>query len=428
MKIRCLLSAICYLLPATCSLLPAQTEIWTKITATPGAASLVVTVAPFEVAGQSTESTESAGQIHDILSWDLVNSLFFVVRTPDSGKTYRSAAANVDFSGWSSTGASVLIAGDVALLSLTIRVYDLLSKRLIATKEYPRSGNDRVLAHRIADEIIKLLTGEEGMALTRIAFARKQGEGRELYTIDQDGSGLTCLTRDGRLKYSPDWSPDGGRIAYSSYYGDRLVIFTYDTGTGVSTVLCDRSEMNDAPAWAPDGNYLAASLSTDEGSEIFLMDPAGRNILQITHNGGINTSPAWSPNSQQHAFVSDRGGSPQLYVINSDGTAQRRLTFEGSYNTTPAWSPRGDVIAYSRRDDTGNQICITDVNGETIKQLTFSGDNVEPCFSPDGLHIAFVSSRSGTYEIYVMNWDGTDQRRLTNLGGCSGPAWSPVLR
>ena len=375
----------------------AQTEIWTKITATPGAVNLGISLAPFGVSDPSL--SEASGLLQATIHQDLVNSLFFALHPPDSGKVFASDAANPDLTGWGSTGASILLAGDVSARTLTIRLYDLLSKRLVATKDYNRGLDDRQLGHRVADEIIKLLTGEEGIAQTRIVLARRQGEGRELYVIGQDGSGLKRLTGDGRLKYSPDWSPDGSRIAYSSYYNDRLLVFAYDVGTGVSTVLCDAASMNDAPAWSPDGGSLAASVSTDDGSELYVMDAAGNHLHRITYNGGVNTSPAWSPSGQQLAFVSDRDGSPQVYIVNRDGTAQRRLTYEGTYNTTPAWSPRGDLIAYSSRQGGANQIVITDLNGEGVKQLTFQGNCVEPCFSPDGLHMAFVSNRTGSDEI-----------------------------
>jgi TolB protein len=406
--------------------LPAQTEIWTKITATPGAASLALVLAEISLPVRSDPEQQAAARtIHDVILADLAGSLFFQLRKPDSGRVLASDPAQVDFAGWGATGASVLVAGDLTPASMTLRVYDLISKRLIASKDYSRSGTDRALAHRIANEIIRLLTGEEGVATTRIVFSLVRGGGRELCTVDQDGLNLQQLTSSGGLKLSPNWSPDGTRIAYSTYYDNRLIVFGYDLSRGTASILCDHADMNDAPAWSPDGDRLAASLSDDDGQEIFIMDAAGRNRRRVTRNHGINTSPRWSPNGQQLAFVSDRAGSPQIYIINCDGTDQRRLTFVGDYNTTPAWSPRGDLIAYSRRDGGQNQLFITDLEGETSKQVTFSGDNVEPCFSPDGLHIAFISNRSGGRNIWVMNWDGTDQRQLTTVSGCSAPSWSP---
>ena len=54
---------------------------------------------------------------------------------------------------------------------------------------------DATLAgHRIADEIIKFLTGEEGVSTSRILFARRQGRGREFYSTDPDGADLAQLT------------------------------------------------------------------------------------------------------------------------------------------------------------------------------------------------------------------------------------------
>lgn len=409
--------------------LTAQTEIWTKITATPGAVSLVITCAEFSLpARASTDLVESARTIRQVMLKDLRNSLFFRIVEPESGKRYSAEPSSVDFANWAKTGASVLVAGNISDARLTLRLYDLLSKRLIASKDYSREISDRALGHRVADEIIRLLTGEEGVSTSSIVFSRKSGNSRELYAVDQDGLNLRQLTTDGSVKLSPDWSPDGKRIAYSAYWGSQLVIFSYDVARGTTAILCNHADMNDTPSWSPDGSMLAAALSTGSGMEIYVMDANGRNPRRITYNGGVNTSPVWSPNGRQLAFVSDRTGSPQIYVINADGTAQRRLTYEGSYNTTPAWSPRGDLIAFSRREGYGNQICITDLSGSETRQLTWSGDNVEPCFSPDGLRIAFISNRDGPREVYVMNWDGTDQRRLTTIGGCSTPSWSPPLR
>jgi TolB protein len=408
--------------------LSAQTEIWTKITATPGSASLALALAQLGFpSGADSGLAEAAPAIRGVLHRDLANSLFIRVVQPESGKSYSSEPSSLDFPGWAATGASVLVAGDLTDRSLSIRLYDLISKRLVATKDYSRTGNDRLLGHHVADEIIKLLTGEEGVSTTRIVFSRRGNGSRELYTVDQDGLDPRQLTAGGRICVSPDWSPDGDRIAYSTYHDDKLIIAGHRLSKGASYLICDRADMNDTPAWSPDGSLIAAALSTESGMEIFVMDGSGQNLRPVTRNGGINTSPTWSPNGKQLAFVSDRAGGPQIYVINIDGTDQQRLTFEGSYNTTPAWSPRGDLIAFSRRDGSRNQICITDLNGETIKQTTWSGDNFEPCFSPDGLHLVFVSDRDGGADLYVMSWDGADQRRLTAIGGCSAPAWSPPL-
>ena len=92
-------------------------------------------------------------------------------------------------------------------------------------------------------------------------------------------------------------------------------------------------------------------------------------------------------------LVSTRDGDYAIFEMNADGSAQQRLT------------PRevGDVTA--------------------TRRLFFQ---VNPAWSPDATRIAFVSQRSGSFDVYVMNADGTGTRRLTSgKGNDSHPTWSP---
>jgi TolB protein len=59
--------------------------------------------------------------------------------------------------------------------------------------------------------------------------------------------------------------------------------------------------------------------------------------------------------------------------------------------------------------------------------LTSTGDNEDPSWSPDGLHIAFSSTRGGGSDIYTMDWDGGNIRQVTRGGGYVSPSWSPKL-
>jgi TolB protein len=66
------------------------------------------------------------------------------------------------------------------------------------------------------------------------------------------------------------------------------------------------------------------------------------------------------------------------------------------------------------------------VEGGTPVRMTSGGSSENPCWSPDGLQLAFSSNRTGNYEIYAMGWDGSNLRRLTYGGDNAMPAWSPV--
>jgi TolB protein len=60
-------------------------------------------------------------------------------------------------------------------------------------------------------------------------------------------------------------------------------------------------------------------------------------------------------------------------------------------------------------------------------RISAIGDNVDPCWSPDGYHIAFASNRNGAYDIYTITWDGAALHRITYSGQNYSPAWSPVM-
>ncbi len=411
-------------------------ELWLKITLSGARKRLSLVIADFTTpAGTKPETVALVKNVQKVFTADLRYSLYFTFEEPDSGKTYNFSTdpKKPDLKGWATTGAQVLICGDYSARkgagTITLRLYDLASSRLIATKNYPWQDNHRWLAHRMANEVIKLLTGEEGISCTRIAFSRRLGpDHKELAVVDYDGFGMEQLTSSGGLKLFPDWSPRGDRIAYCSYSSTSLNIYSFDLASRRVGTVSDRKGLNTTPAFSPDGKMIAASLTFEGNSEIYLLDLNGRIIRRLTNHPAIDISPTWSPNGREIAFVSDRTGTPQIYIINIDGTDLRRLTFSGSYNTSPVWSPKGDLIAFvQRQPDGSNQICVTNILGDTYIRLTSQGNNEEPTWSPDGLHLAFASNRTGAWEIWTMDWNGANQQQITRTGGAFSPTWSPRL-
>jgi Tol biopolymer transport system component len=134
-----------------------------------------------------------------------------------------------------------------------------------------------------------------------------------------------------------------------------------------------------------------------------------------------------------------------LFVIDAGGGDPRKVT-AGPIRTTddsPDWSPDGSRIVFDRAYDcaTSLGVCLAlwaiDAAGGSEQRLTPEDRHgvtsaYSAAWSPDGRRIAYVSynERSNISEVWVMNADGSDRRRLTHLGdaGANGPTWAPDSR
>jgi TolB protein len=132
------------------------------------------------------------------------------------------------------------------------------------------------------------------------------------------------------------------------------------------------------------------------------------------------------------AFVSTRDGDYAIFAMSADGGGQHRLTKREVdistpqglfFQVEPDWSPDGRKIAFASRRAGTFDIYVMDADGTGTKQLT-SGQATDnhPTFSPDGKRIAF--ERAG--DIFVMSADGTGVHKITGIDAEeSEPAWSP---
>ena len=262
----------------------------------------------------------------------------------------------------------------------------------------------------------------------RIVFTRFEG-GAGIYVMDADGYGPTRLSDVG---YSPVWSPDGSRIAFqrSGDSGSGIYVMNAD-GSGVTRLSADSAQHGE-PAWSPDGGKIAFSAlgpSRDPDvewlvSHIYVMNADGSGITQLTADSAPDVSPTWSPDGGKIAFSRSARG---ISIMNADGSGITSIT-EGSASVSdqePAWSPDGTRIAFTRSSGGQNDIYVMNVDGSQVRKLSNSaGQETSPAWSPDGTKIAF-SGQLGDYEIYVVNADGSRERRLTFGGFNNGhPSWT----
>ena len=307
------------------------------------------------------------------------------------------------------------------------RLFDVTTGNMVFGKRYVGDPKFfRLIIHRFADDIVFNLTGEKGVAETRIAYVSTVGRtAKEIYVMDYDGANPVAITGNQSINLSPRWSPDGRMIAYTSYRNGNPDLFVLNFDSGRRDVLSAQRGLNVTPGWSPDGQWLAFAMSAGGGTNLFLIPKSGGTPKPLTTGPAISVTPSFSPNGRQIVFNSDQGGSPQIYIMDVDGTNLRRVTFQGNYNSSPRWSPRGEKIVFMCRL-AGNQICLINPDGTGLQQLTSLGSNEDPAWSPDGRHIAFTSTRMGRRDIFVMHADGTEQTQLSRSGQESYlPDWSP---
>lgn len=298
-------------------------------------------------------------------------------------------------------------------------LFDVKTRQQLLTAQL--SGNGREMAHQLADQIVKVLTGQDGIASSKIAFVNN----REIHLVDYDGYGSRQFTRDNSIALFPSFPTDGKRLAYVSYRsGYPNVVIRGEDGLILGSTQFRGTTTS--PSIAPDGRIAFASSKDGGGMEIYVANSDGSGARRLTRTrNAVNISPRWNPRTgQEIAFISDRGGSPQIYVIGADGANERPLLTLGGQMDSPSWSPDGRFIAFTWDGGGGTfNIHVADVATRQVVRLTSAGRNESPCWSPDGRHIAFQSNRTGRWQIWQMHLDGSDQRQITRTGGRS-PAWA----
>ncbi len=384
-----------------------------------------IAVPPFHKEGMTQQQQILGGRLADTLG----NALkFHGIISIISNSEYTGDNAD-----WKKLGADYVILSQYEMsgdtIKLEMRLLDVAADQIIMGKSFSGSMPQKEqMLFKFCDSVIETLTGQPGIATSRIAFINQENRIKEVYLTDILGTNFRQITRHKYITVSPRFVPGGNFLTYSSYHSGNQNLYITDLRQSKTTrVLSRRKGLNLAPAWSADGKYMVITLSKNGNPDLYLLNAKGDIIEQLTKHAGINVSPNWSPDGKNLVFVSDRSGKPQLYLMEMQTRKVRRLTFDGTENAEPNWSPTEDLIVYSSLRGGIYQLCILNPyrNDPPIQLTDDLVYHESPCWSPDGNQIIFAKRDGEKSQIYGIMKNGSFQRRLFTLPGSQNyPQWS----
>jgi Tol biopolymer transport system component len=232
----------------------------------------------------------------------------------------------------------------------------------------------------------------------------------------------------------PVWTPDGKALIVADYKQDTgnssLLSIPSDGGARRMLISSPVSTRDFLPRVSPDGRNLAFVRYRSHGSgELFVADLQGGPPVPITFDNRTISGLAWTPDSTNLVFASNRRGGYQLWTVPSNGGAPVHLPADSTVEDV-AISPADDWMAIVSVAENWN-IWRSRINASGLSAperfISSSGRNHTPRYSPDGSRIAFVSDRSGSWQVWVCDADGQNLKQLSHFNGpwVGGLNWSP---
>lgn len=235
----------------------------------------------------------------------------------------------------------------------------------------------------------------------------------------------------------PVLEQEGGRIERVRVASNGTLLYTRRVQPKNAPVLVDSAGvatpvikglsggfMN--PRLSPDGRRLVVQGTTQDGNDAFVFDLATGTQTRLTRAGNV-LGPAWRADGKRLVYASTRDGQDAIWssVANSDGDATRIAAAPGAFSASPARV--GDMVLFQRRTRgvwsiwqapaAAGQPAIPIVEGDF--------DAFMPSLSPDGRWLAYASSESGRYEIYLRPFPGSGAAMQVSQNGGTEPLWSP---
>jgi len=268
----------------------------------------------------------------------------------------------------------------------------------------------------------------------RVAFIRIGEAETSIYiasALGQDERRLIALEGVGGF----DWSPDGAWFAVSgrSSSEEAYRIFLHSATTLERRRLHPPGKEHEfEPRFSPDGSTLAFKSVTSEGVALYTVPVAGGASTRLGLDSQHIAGHTWTADGKSLVFSSIRGGYYSLWRVPAEGGKPIPLNLDDDEDLHPAIARRSARLVYTKRTQDRNiwRVRLDRASGgssQPARLIASTRLDAHPQRSPDGRRIAFVSNRSGPFELWLSDSTGAQQTRLTTLGSAfiGMPRWSP---
>jgi TolB protein len=226
------------------------------------------------------------------------------------------------------------------------------------------------------------------------------------------------LTTDGSAKFDPVFVKNGDEIIYTVLETPvQMRIMRFKLGDKASTKLHPEATTSEfETTFTADGAFYAYVQSKGNlNLKLMIRDTATSKEAVFDPGGGFAgvRRPSFHPKGERICFGIPAAGGQEIASVGRDGKERKTLT-SGGINNWPAYSPDGKRIAFCSSRDGEFDLYVMNADGSEVKRLAkLDGMQIRPSWSPDSKRLAFTWNREGNYDIHVINLDGLGLQRLT---------------
>ena len=245
---------------------------------------------------------------------------------------------------------------------------------------------------------------------------RVRASPRQVVVIPRLGGRERVIAKDVRLR-TLDWSSDGRWLIYSAApTRETAGLWVQSRDSGVRHHLVATTELDQAAQFSPNGRSVAFIRVREWFSDVYVVSldaqmRAAGEPRRLTSDGLTHRSPRWLSNSEL-VFTTGVAGAGSIDRISiSGGQPQRAMTIDGhgGIDVSPA---TGRLVVSQNTGDVDIHVVELSEDGATGRLagpvIASSRYDVFPVYSPDGERIAFASTRSGDWQIWASDRDGSN--------------------